>query len=787
MMKYLFIVLAFICCISCSETKNPTGEDVIVELQLKGSITGSIIDTDGSPISGVAATLDSAGYDTQSDVNGQYTIPDVPQGAYSITYTHAFHHDTTIHNIAIIEDQDLVISNVVMRKRPVIDSSYGFIKGVVVDSITGVGIAGISVSTESGATDVSGAQGEFFLQQVEVGNQTVSLTSDGYNNIIGLNLLVTALDTLVLDTLKMSVSELGPQGSIVGTVDASIPEGIQILATPTGNIGQSKQAVTDSEGNFLISNLTVAEYQVIAIGGFKSDTVKVSVIEDQNVVVNLLNVVNDLSKVERNVDGDFSEGEQYGDEYSSLNSIDSVLIDVYSQDSSFFEAYKIDYNASEGKFSGIMYIPSNDLTYYVAVKGYDSENRIVYRATQSFNRLSGDVNFTTDDVWNSKPKITGSIVSEVSINDQILLNPSIQLGHDILSSLIIEYKGEGDLNWTSMNLGDSAAAPGIEDLNYTIQIRLTDSEGSQVVKTYLTSVIEDRPTFTWVNPYLLGTNLSGEIEIIATDKYTNGMNFTYEWSDNGIDYAGGDKTKSYQWSTSGNKIIYAKVIDDDGMEFMDSVQIIVHETFTDIRDLKEYTFKQIGTQTWMTENLRHQLGGSWETICRNDDDSECNQYGVFYKYNSMMQRTDFSNYDGWASPTPVVQGVCPMGWHIPSSQELLTLAAYVESIDGSSNTVGGLLRSGTSDWLNLNNPNGFSDEFEFAALPQGHYIPFDIGGAKFRNEGRSFSFWTSTNESYGSSRFHYYEIGDTYDTMVRKTSPPNNASERWLPVRCIMD
>lgn len=96
----------------------------------------------------------------------------------------------------------------------------------------------------------------------------------------------------------------------------------------------------------------------------------------------------------------------------------------------------------------------------------------------------------------------------------------------------------------------------------------------------------------------------------------------------------------------------------------------------DARDGHAYKTVQIGSQTWMAENLN--IGnridsladpsdnGIIEKYCYGDSESNCEVYGGLYKWEEMM------NYN-----VNEAQGICPDGWHIPTDGEWKTMEIYL--------------------------------------------------------------------------------------------------------------
>lgn len=109
-------------------------------------------------------------------------------------------------------------------------------------------------------------------------------------------------------------------------------------------------------------------------------------------------------------------------------------------------------------------------------------------------------------------------------------------------------------------------------------------------------------------------------------------------------------------------------------------------------------------------------------------------------------------YNKTCSPTYPVRGVCPEGWHLPSTTEFETLFTVVGGVQDEDyayrwNGAGTVLKS-TSGW---NEYEGITNEdsFGFSALPAGYrYYSGD-----YSLEGYNALFWSSTE---GSSSGAYY-------------------------------
>jgi len=155
-------------------------------------------------------------------------------------------------------------------------------------------------------------------------------------------------------------------------------------------------------------------------------------------------------------------------------------------------------------------------------------------------------------------------------------------------------------------------------------------------------------------------------------------------------------------------------------------------------DISKYKTAKIGTQTWMAENLDYAVEGS---MCYDDNPANCAKYGRLYNWAAAMGLDPSCNFNACENQVqPKHKGICPEGWHIPSSEEWKILAKYTEPVDNMSvsnsgyfsSTAGHTLKS-VCGWNNYYDENGNgTDEYGFSALPGGygnfHGISHDIGG-----------------------------------------------------------
>lgn len=174
------------------------------------------------------------------------------------------------------------------------------------------------------------------------------------------------------------------------------------------------------------------------------------------------------------------------------------------------------------------------------------------------------------------------------------------------------------------------------------------------------------------------------------------------------------------------------------------------ESFTDPRDGNTYNIIQVGSQTWMAENLAYEGA---ESSCPDGDNRNCSKFGRLYTWE-------------------VARTICPEGWRLPDSTDFATL---IEQAGGMDNA-GKALKS-TSGWFKKGNG---SDDFGFEALPAG----YRQGGSettpgKFNGIGGYAHFWSASESPDGLA---YYLLLD-FSTPAAKIRAYGKDEAR--SVRCV--
>ena len=191
--------------------------------------------------------------------------------------------------------------------------------------------------------------------------------------------------------------------------------------------------------------------------------------------------------------------------------------------------------------------------------------------------------------------------------------------------------------------------------------------------------------------------------------------------------------------------------------------------FKDSRDGAVYRKVKIGDQWWMAENLNYVTPKS---ECR-----DCSRYGRIYPWSDVMDSAgtfsinglECGNYDYFAevkcSPVYPVRGICPEGWHVPSSEEFEQLIEFVGGTD--------------SAYIKLNDSNprywntdligadvyGFSARGGSVYNSSNRYYTYSMKGTNFwtsslfENPHYAFEAWINQN---GSGVVKTIDRGDKY-------------------------
>lgn len=304
------------------------------------------------------------------------------------------------------------------------------------------------------------------------------------------------------------------------------------------------------------------------------------------------------------------------------------------------------------------------------------------------------------------------------------------------------------------NLGpNSARLNSIVNANYYYSIvsfewGLTTSYGNTADLPYNINGLIDRPVNTYIYGLNKGTVYHYRVKASNPIGTTYGNDITFRTSDDGADP-----------SIFNSGLTYGTVSDVEG---------------------NSYKTIQIGTQTWMAENLRTTKFNNGTSIAVMPEVAGYNPdiplYG-WYNNDVATFKDVYGALYNWYAVDPAirdVKNVCPVGWHVPGETEWNLLSNYL----GGLTAAGGKLKeTGMSHWINLNaeatNTSGFT------ALPAGYNKD---GYGDFLNYG-SMGFWWSSTISGTSQLPYYMSMSGTAGELSKSTE--NKLA--GMSVRCVKD
>lgn len=175
----------------------------------------------------------------------------------------------------------------------------------------------------------------------------------------------------------------------------------------------------------------------------------------------------------------------------------------------------------------------------------------------------------------------------------------------------------------------------------------------------------------------------------------------------------------------------------------------------DTRDGKVYKTAKIGDLVWMTENLNYSTP---QSFCYDDRFTLCKKNGRLYTWLGMMNIPDRFKAERYTAKLKKNhQGVCPVGWHVPTNAEWEALAKAVEAEKDTCNeadvcawkNVGKALKA-ASGWETEDGDDSANGENKsgFAAIPSGHRDMI----SNYEDMGVSAGYWSASEG-----------IGNTYD------------------------
>lgn len=215
---------------------------------------------------------------------------------------------------------------------------------------------------------------------------------------------------------------------------------------------------------------------------------------------------------------------------------------------------------------------------------------------------------------------------------------------------------------------------------------------------------------------------------------------------------------------SETKYYYVAVVTNDyGTSRSDTLEFLTCGTMTDSRDNTQYLTIQIGNQTWMAQNLKYEAGTLVTTVVSpsttearryypNNYDEYVDEYGYLYNWPAAMNGDNTSN----ENPSGV-QGICPNGWHLPSSAEWTQLINYLGGNENAGPMLAGQPAAQDQYWTDgtMITQSANFGKSGFNALPAGSFDEDNPSDPTIIFLGSKFFFWSTTTGSNDWAFYNY--------------------------------
>ena len=185
-------------------------------------------------------------------------------------------------------------------------------------------------------------------------------------------------------------------------------------------------------------------------------------------------------------------------------------------------------------------------------------------------------------------------------------------------------------------------------------------------------------------------------------------------------------------------------------------------SFVDSRDGRKYKTITIGNQEWMAENLNYESDDSY---CPEEKKENCQKYGRLYSSSAAISGKVVQK-----KGSLVVQGLCPDGWHLPTSDEF---GALLETVGGYKVAAAKLTSSG--GWGSCGHEGG-TDDFAFSIVQSGS---FDRG---YYHRTGSCLWYATDYKSADCWKFWYGYLDEEMSFRFR-----NDQRSDYNPIRCLKD
>jgi uncharacterized protein (TIGR02145 family) len=202
--------------------------------------------------------------------------------------------------------------------------------------------------------------------------------------------------------------------------------------------------------------------------------------------------------------------------------------------------------------------------------------------------------------------------------------------------------------------------------------------------------------------------------------------------------------------------------DDDATNGVSTAEFNSGLSYSTMKDNDGFSYKtiQIGSQTWMAENLRSTKFRNGETIAEVTSNSAWTglttaAYSNYENTEDIDQLATYGRLYNWFAIADS-RGLAPAGWHVPTDREWEQL---VNELGGMQSAGGSLKEAGNTHWTAPN--TGANNSSGFTALPAGRREYTD---GRFINNSFNTFWWTSS--LYNPDYSWYYQINYDFSSVI---------------------
>lgn len=241
-----------------------------------GTVTGKVIDAStNQPLNNVSVEAVSIqpSANTITNLTGNFTLSNIPPGSQKINFSLSGYTSATV-TVNITAGSIVNLGTIPLSLSP----TTGIMKGTVTDASNGLPLEGVTITVTGSFTGntITDPDGSFIFTNVTPGAVTITASKTGYYSVTGTGTVVAG-GILFFNPQLSTQPPTATTGNLTGKVyDGSTNKPSQ---GATISIAGGVSTTTDTQGSFLIKDITPGTYQVaISASGYISQTYQVMIL-----------------------------------------------------------------------------------------------------------------------------------------------------------------------------------------------------------------------------------------------------------------------------------------------------------------------------------------------------------------------------------------------------------------------------------------------------------------------------------------------------------------------------